>query len=313
MKKVTIVGAGQVGGTTAFLLGLWGIADVTLIDIAEGLARGKGMDLAQAGILLNLPVSISGTTDYGQMKGSDLVVVTAGLARKPGMTRADLALKNAQIVSQVALEIKQRAPGAIVIVVTNPVDCMTYLTMRKTGFPSSRVIGQGGILDVSRLRYYLSEQAGVQPGETEGLVIGPHSQDMIIPSQHSRVQGKALDRLFSASDLESIKQETRQGGKAIVELLKTGSAYYAPGTAVSIMVRAILNDTGEIFPCSVYLEGQYGLKDIYLGAPARLGREGLAEIVELPLGDGEMKELRQAEGKFRETMSQLAKAGVLEK
>jgi len=295
MAKVSIVGAGHVGATTAQYIAESGLADVVITDIVPDIAVGKALDLLQAGPVRGYASRIAGVTvdpqgsgaEYEKIGGSDVVVVTAGLPRKPGMSREDLISANVPIVGGVGEQIKKHAPEAIVIVVTNPLDTMCYLTRRKTGFPDHRVLGMAGILDTARFRAFLADTVKCHPADIQAMVLGGHGDEMVPLTSSATASGVPITALIKKEKLEAIEARTRKGGGEIVSYLKTGSAYYAPGAAVCQMVEAILLDQKRILPCAAYLTGQYGLKDIYFGVPVRLGRKGVEEILEVPLSKEE--------------------------
>jgi malate dehydrogenase len=298
--RVAVVGAGQVGATTAHLLALKGLADVVLLDIVEGLAQGKALDMSQSAPLEGFTSRVSGTTDYAALRGSRLVVVTAGLARKPGMSRDDLLAANAAIVSPLADRIALDAPDAVVIVVTNPLDVMVALTLQRTGFPRERVMGMAGVLDSSRLRAFVAERVGAAPGEVQAVVLGSHGDLMVPVASSVTVRGQPLGGLLGPAEIDALFQRTRDGGAEIVKLLKTGSAFYAPASSVVAMADAILRDTKALLPVCVRLDGEYGLRDVCLGVPAQLGAGGVERIVELPLRPEEQRALAAAAEQVRE-------------
>ena len=305
LPKVSVVGAGQVGATIAHLLALKGLADVTLVDIVEGLAQGKALDLAQAAPIEGFRSRVQGTTDYDGMAQSRLVVVTAGLARKPGMSRDDLLAANANIVGPIAARIAAVAPGAIVIVVTNPLDLMVALALRRTGFPRTRVMGMAGVLDGARLRAFLAQRLMVAPTDVEATVLGSHG-DLMVPLKGSlKVVGTPLAGQLSDSEIDALLQRTRDGGAEIVSLLKQGSAFYAPASSTVEMMQAILRDTHAILPVCAALEGEYGLRDVCIGVPAQLGASGIERIVELPLTPQEQAALSASAEQLREGLKQL--------
>lgn len=291
-SKVTVVGAGFVGSTTAQRLLEKGLADVVLVDVVEGLAQGKALDMMQSALIERFDTKIIGSTQYEETQNSDVIVITAGLARKPGMSRDDLLFKNAEIVSGIVEACMTRSPNAIILMVTNPLDVMTYLAWKISRFPTYRVLGMAGLLDSARYAHFVSETLHCKPYEVKTLVLGGHGDSMVpVPSQ-TFVNGKSLPQLLPQNTIETINQRTRDGGAEIVKYLKTGSAYYAPSSCAVQMVKAILQDTGEMIPSAVYLEGQYGLKDVYCGVPVRLGRKGVQEIIELPLSEKERASLQ---------------------
>ncbi len=282
-NKVSIIGAGNVGATTAQLIVQSGIADVVLFDIVEGMPQGKALDMAEACPLWNSSSSIKGANVYADTAGSDIVVITAGLARKPGMSRSDLLHANADIVRAACTEIAKTSPDAILIVVTNPMDVMAQLAWKTTGFSCKRVMGMGGILDASRLSSFLSWELQVSPEDVEALVLGGHGDDMVPLPRFTTVKGIPLTELLPKKKIASLIERTRNGGAEIVSLLKSGSAYYAPGASTFQMVKSILLDERRMLPCAAFLNGEYGVKDIYMGVPAILGREGIEKIVEVKL------------------------------
>jgi len=289
--KVTVVGAGFVGATAAQRIVEKNLADVVLIDIVEGLPQGKALDIMESAPVEGFSSKIIGTNTYQDTDGSDVIVITAGLARKPGMSRDDLLFKNAEIVGGIVTECARYSPKAVLVIVTNPLDVMTWLAQKKSGFPVERVIGMAGELDSSRYAYFIAEKLGCKPSEVKAIVLGGHGDQMVPVPELTTVSGKPITKLLDSATIEAINQRTRDGGAEIVKLLKTGSAYYAPSSSAVRMVRAILQDTGEVIPCCVYLKGQYGVSDVYCGVPVELGRMGVKKIVEIPVSDGERKAL----------------------
>ncbi|OGW78522.1 MAG: malate dehydrogenase [Omnitrophica bacterium GWA2_52_8] len=281
--KVTVVGAGFVGATTAQRLVEKEIADVVLIDVVEGLAQGKALDMMESAPIEGFKTKITGTNNYTDTQNSDVVVITAGLARKPGMSRDDLLFKNAEIVGGIVTECAKHSPKAIMVVVTNPLDVMVYLAWKKSGFDNRRVFGMAGELDSARYAYFISEAAGCFPHEVQAMVLGGHGDEMVPVEQATTVKGKPITQILKKEQIEIINQRTRDGGAEIVKYLKTGSAFYAPSSSVVRMVRSILEDRNEVIASCVYVNGPYGLKDIYCGVPAKLGRKGVTEVVELEL------------------------------
>jgi malate dehydrogenase len=305
--KVTVVGSGFVGQTTAMRVLQKGLADqVVLTDIVEGLPQGLALDLKESAAVERFEPNIVGTNDYAETAGSDVVVITAGFPRQPGMSRMDLLGKNAGIVRDVIRRIAPTSPGAIVIVVTNPLDEMTFLAAEESGFPKERVMGMAGVLDSARLRYFIAEELGVSPLVVEAITLGSHGDAMIALPSHATVDGKPLPELVDQATLDRLFQRTRDGGAEIVALLKKGSAYYAPSASIAQMVGAIANDTREILPVCAWATGQYGINDVYVGVPARLGRGGVQEIVELDLSDDETSALRAAAEGIRAKCADLA-------
>jgi len=303
--KITVVGAGFVGATTAQRILEKELADVVLIDVVEGLPQGKTLDMMESAPIEGFQTRITGTNEYKDTAGSDMVVITAGLARKPGMTRDDLLFKNAEIVSGVVTECAKVSPDAILLVVTNPLDVMTYLAWKKSGFPAERVFGMAGALDSARYAYFISEELECVPSEVEPMVLGGHGDEMVPVPDATLIKGKSLTKLLSAEKIEALNQRTRDGGAEIVKYLKTGSAFYAPSSSVVRMVRAVVEDKGEVIPSCVYLTGQYGLKDVYCGVPAKLGRKGIREVVEIPLTAQEKAALHKSAGQVRDNCVKL--------
>lgn len=303
--KVTVVGAGFVGATTAQRLVEKEIADVVLIDIVEGLPQGKALDMMESAPVEGFKTKIVGTNSYADTKDSDVIVVTAGIARKPGMSRDDLMNTNAGIVGGVISEAAKYSPNAILVIVSNPLDVMTYIAWKKSGFPTNRVFGMAGELDSARMAYFIAEATGCNPSDVQAMVLGGHGDEMVPVPQHTKVKGKSINELLPADKIEAINQRTRDGGAEIVKYLKTGSAYYAPSASVVRMVRSILEDRGEVIPSCVYLTGQYGLKDVYVGVPAKLGRKGIQEVVEIPLTEDQKKALHVSAEHVKENCSKV--------
>jgi malate dehydrogenase len=293
------------GATTAHWLAELEIADIVLIDVVEGLAQGKALDLQQAMPVLGKDVRITGGTDYALTINSDVIVVTAGLPRKPGMSRDDLLAANADIVRQAALNTIQHSPNAIYIILTNPLDVMTYLTWKVTGLPYNRVFGQAGILDSTRMATFVAEELGVSVENVHCYVLGGHGDEMVPLTHISNVAGVPLDQLLPAEKLAAIVERTRKGGGEIVSLLKMGSAFYAPGVAVAKMVEAVLRDKHLIAPISAYLQGEYGLSDIYFGVAAQIGQRGVEKIIEYSLTESEKEALRKSAANVAENIAKL--------
>jgi len=286
-KKVTVVGAGHVGATLAQRIAETRLADVVLVDVVEGVPQGKSLDLLEAGPVLGYDSKVTGTNGYEETAGSDVIVITAGLARKPGMSRDDLLAANVNIVKKVAGETGRRSPDAIMIVVTNPMDVMGYVAMRTCGFPRERVIGMGGVLDSGRFRTFIARELGVSVENTHAFVMGGHGDSMVPLPRYSTVAGIPITELMTAEQINRLVERTRNGGAEIVDLLKTGSAYYAPSAATLEMVEAMLLDKKKILPCSVYLEGEYGVKGTFAGVPVKLGAKGVEQVVEIKLSADE--------------------------
>jgi malate dehydrogenase len=293
-KKVSVIGAGNVGATTAQLIVQSGIADVVLFDIVEGMPQGKALDMAEACPLWNSSSAIKGTNRYADTAGSDILVITAGLARKPGMSRSDLLHANADIIKGVCIETAKVSPNAVIIVVTNPMDVMAQLVWKTTELSCKRVMGMGGILDASRLAAFLSWELNVSPEDIEAFVLGGHGDDMVPLPRFTTVKGIPLTELLPKKKIASLIERTRNGGAEIVALLKAGSAYYAPAASTFQMIKAILLDEKRMLPCAAYLNGEYGIKDIYMGVPAILGNEGVEKIVEVKLSKEEKTQFRKS-------------------
>jgi malate dehydrogenase len=304
-RKVSIIGAGNVGATTAQLVVQSGIADVVLFDVVEGMPQGKALDMAEACPLWNSSSSIRGTNDYSDTSGSDIVVVTAGLARKPGMSRSDLLHANADIIRAVCSEIAKTSAHTILIIVTNPMDIMAQLAWKTTGFSSKHVMGMGGVLDAARLAAFLSWELDVSPEDIEAIVLGGHGDDMVPLPRFTTVKGIPLTELLSKKKIASLIERTRNGGAEIVALLKAGSAYYAPAASTFQMVKSILLDEKRMLPCAAYLNGEYGIRDIYMGVPAVLGKEGVEKIVEVKLMKEEKARFRKSSASVKKLIEKL--------
>jgi malate dehydrogenase len=305
--KITVVGSGFVGQTSAMRALEKGLGEVVLIDIIEGKPQGLALDLQEAAPVEGYEPTIVGTNDYSDTAGSDVVVITAGFPRQPGMSRMDLLGKNAAIMSDVIAKVTPGSPNAIVIVVSNPLDEMTYLAAERSGFPKERVVGMAGVLDSARLRYFIAEELGVSTTGVEAMTLGSHGDAMVALPRHATVHGKPLPELVDETTLERLFQRTRDGGAEIVAYLKTGSAYYAPSASVVAMVEAIVRDAKTTLPVCAWTTGQYGISDVYVGVPAKLGRGGVEEVVELDLNDEELGKLRAAAEGIREKCADLAK------
>ncbi len=299
-QKVTIVGAGQVGGSCARRLAERDYADIVLIDIVEGLPQGKALDIQQAAPIVNYDSQIVGTNDYADTAGSDLVVITSGSPRKPGMSRDDLLAVNQKVITAVTGEIVKHSPNCTIIVVTNPVDAMTQLAWKVSGFPTNRVVGQGGVLDSARYRTFLAQELGVSMRDITGYVLGGHGDQMVPLPRYTSVSGKPVTDFITPARLEEIVQRTRDGGAEIVNLLKLGSAYEAPGAALVEMIDAILLDQKRVLPCAAYLAGEYGISGVYVGVLIQLGAGGVEKIVELDLTAEESAMLDESAAAVRE-------------
>ena len=304
--KISIIGAGNVGASAALKICEKEFAeDVVLVDIAEGVPQGKALDIQQAMPLNNSNTRIKGTNDYSEINGSGIVVVTAGVPRKPGMTREDLLNVNANIIKSIAGHIKRHAPDSIVIVVTNPLDIMSYTMLKEAGFDKSKVIGMAGVLDSTRFRTFIALETGTKVEDIEAMVLGGHGDSMVPLAAHTKVDGKPITEILPPEKVEKLVQRTRDGGAEIVKLLKTGSAFYAPGASVVEMIESIVNENEKVLPCSVYLDGEYGYEDIFLGVPVMLGPEGVKEIVVLELNDEEQELLDRSAESVREVVSKM--------
>jgi malate dehydrogenase len=304
LNKITVVGAGNVGATAAQRLAEKQLAKrVVLVDVIEGVPQGKGLDQWESAPIEGFDTRVIGANDYGPAAGSELVVVTAGIARKPGMSRDDLVRTNADIVKQVSLEIKRHCPGAIVVVVSNPLDVMCWVTKQVTGFPRERVLGMAGVLDTARYRAFLAEALDVSVEDIQAMVLGGHGDTMVPLVSYTTVSGIPVTQLLDRPALDKIVERTRNGGAEIVAFLKTGSAYYAPSAAVTQMAEAIAHDKKRVLPCAAWVQGEYGISGIYLGVPCKLGRGGLEQILEVKLSPEEQAALKKSADAVRETMA----------
>jgi len=305
--KVSIIGAGNVGATTALWLASWNVREIVLLDIPEtgDMPKGKALDLMEAGPVIRYDTVVKGTHDYADTANSDVVVITAGMPRKPGMSREDLVGTNARIVRSVVEQVIVHSPEAILLMVTNPLDSMVYLAKKVSGFPRERVIGQAGVLDSARMRTFIAMELGVSVDSVWAFVMGGHGDEMVPLPRYSTVGGIPITQLLPPDRVEAIVERTRKGGGEIVQLLKTGSAFYAPGASVALMVDAILKDKHLVLPASVYLEGEYGLSDICFGVPVILGRGGVERILEVDLNEEERQALERSVNLIRKTMSML--------
>lgn len=305
--KVTVVGAGFYGSTTAQRLAEADVVDeVVMVDIIEDRPQGLALDMMQSRPIERFETRIVGSNGYEETAGSDVCLITAGLPRKPGMSRMDLLEVNAKIVGDVTRQLVAGSPDAVLIVVSNPLDEMTALTAALSGFPKERVMGQAGMLDTARFQHFVAEHFGVSPLEVEAITLGSHGDTMVPVPSLVKVAGKPLTEVADAETIEELARRTRDGGAEIVALLKTGSAYYAPASAAAAMVKAVVKDTGELMPTCAWVTGQYGISDVYLGVPARLGAGGVREIVELPLADDELAALRTAAEAVRAKQADVA-------
>ncbi len=293
-KKILLVGAGQIGGNLALLAAQKELGDVVLQDVVEGVPQGKALDLSQGRAVDGYDSHISGTNKYEGVEGADVVIVTAGIPRKPGMSRDDLLDVNLKIVKDVATNLKEKCPHAFVIVVSNPLDAMVYAMKKLTGFPKNRVVGMAGVLDSSRFRYFVAEEVGCSIEDVHAVVLGGHGDDMVPVARFCSVGGVPLDRLIKPDKLEAIIKRTRGGGGEIVALLKTGSAFYAPAASAIAMAESYLKDKKRVLPCAAYLEGEYGIQGCYMGVPVVIGAGGVERVIELPLDDHEKALLQKS-------------------
>jgi malate dehydrogenase len=305
-KKIAIIGAGNVGSTTAQLVAEKNIGDVALLDIAEGIAKGKALDIQEACPLWGSSSKVIGTASYQDTADSDIVVITAGLARKPGMSRDDLVEANARIVRSAAENIKTTSPKAIVIVVTNPMDVMAYLTYKVTGFPKNRIIGMGGILDATRFATFVADELQVSYENVNALVLGGHGDSMTPLPTFTTVGSVSLPSLLSQEKISALIERTRNGGAEIVKLLQTGSAFYAPGVSTLQIIEAVVKDKHKLLPCSVYLQGEYGIHDTFTGAPAVISANGVEKIIELALNPADIQALQASAEAVRQMTKKLS-------
>jgi len=304
-NKIALIGAGQIGGTLAHLIGLKELGDVVVFDIAEGIPQGKSLDLAQSSPVDGFDAKFMGVNSYEAIEGADVCIVTAGVPRKPGMSRDDLLSINLKVMEQVGSGIKKYAPNAFVICITNPLDAMAHTALKVSGFPRQRVLGMAGVLDSARMRFFISEALGVSVADTHAFVLGGHGDTMVPLPRYSTVAGIPITELLPKDKLEAIVQRTRDGGVEVVNLLKSGSAYYAPASSVVQMVEAILLDEHRILPCAAYLEGEYGYKGIFLGVPVQLGDGGLEKVIEIKLTADEKSALDRSASAVRELVEKL--------
>ena len=305
-RKITVVGAGNVGATTAQRLAERDYADVVLVDIVEGMPQGKALDLNQAGPVVGYEPNIVGTNGYQETSGSDIVVITSGLPRKPGMSRDDLLAANRDIVGGVTREVAERSPDCIIICVTNPLDAMCHVTLDVSEFPRQRVVGMAGILDSARFRTFLAWELGVSARDVTGFVLGGHGDTMVPIVSYTNVAGIPVSQKIAAARLEEIVQRTRDGGAEVVKLLKSGSAYYAPSAAVVEMVDSILYDQKRVLPCAALCNGEYGIDGLFVGVPVKLGKDGVEEIIEIDLSKDEQTDLHRSSEAVRELVDAMA-------
>jgi len=308
-RKITVVGAGNVGATTAQRLAERDYADVVLVDIVEGMPQGKALDLNQAGPVVGYEPTVVGTNGYDETSGSDIVVITSGLPRKPGMSRDDLLAANREIVGGVTREVADRSPDSIIICVTNPLDAMCHVALDTSEFPRQRVVGMAGILDSARFRTFLAWELGVSARDVTGFVLGGHGDTMVPIVSYTNVAGVPVSQRIDAGRLEEIVQRTRDGGAEVVKLLKSGSAFYAPAAAVAEMIDAIVHDQKRVLPCAALCQGEYGVDGLFVGVPVKLGKDGVEEIIEIELSEQERADLHSSADAVRELVDAMAALG----
>ena len=299
-KKITLIGAGQIGGTLAHLITIKELGDVVLFDVAEGVARGKALDIAQSTSVDGFNINLIGTSSYEDIKNSDVIIITAGIPRKPGMTRDDLLGTNLKIIKQVAEGIRKNSPNAFVICITNPLDVIVMALQKYSGLPTNKVVGMAGILDSSRFKYFLSQELKVSVKNINSLVLGGHGDTMVPMLDHTTVNGKSLKKLISKEKLDKIIDRTRKGGGEINKLLEKGSAFYAPATAGVEMAESYIKNLKKTLPCAAYLNGEYGIKNLYAGVPVKIGKNGVEEIIKIDLSEEEEKQFKNSIKAVRE-------------
>lgn len=304
-NKITIIGSGNVGATAAHWAASKELGDIVLLDVAEGVPQGKALDLMEAAPVEGFDCNITGTNSYEDTADSDVVIITAGLARKPGMSRDDLLLKNAEIIRHVSEQVAKYSPGACIIMVSNPLDAMAHVAMKATGFPKNRVIGMAGVLDTARFRTFVAMELNVSVEDVHALVLGGHGDTMVPMARFCNVSGIPLTTLLPKDRIDAIIERTRHAGAEIVNLLKTGSAYYSPAASAVQMAEAILKDKNRVIPCAAYLEGEYGIKGLFVGVPVKLGAGGIEKIIELELTPHEIEELNKSARAVRGLMDVL--------
>jgi len=293
-KKISLIGSGQIGGTLAHLISIKELADVVLFDVAEGLAKGKALDIAQSTSVDGFNVNLIGTSDYEKTKNSDVIIITAGVPRKPGMTRDDLLATNLKIIKQVADGIKKTSPNAFVICITNPLDVIVMALQKYSGLPTNKIVGMAGILDSSRFNYFISQELKVPVSKIKSLVLGGHGDSMVPMPNHTTIDSKPVTQLINKDKLDSIISRTRKGGAEIIKFLEKGSAFYAPAASGVEMAESYIKDLKKTLPCAAYLNGEYGVKDLYAGVPVIIGKNGIEKIVELKLSSEEKKQFNQS-------------------
>ena len=306
-RKITVVGAGQVGSTVAQLVAFKNLGDVVIIDIIEGVPQGKALDLQESSCLQDFDSIVTGTNDYKDTANSDIVVITAGLPRKPGMSREDLLVTNAKIVQSVTQKIMEHSRSPIIIVVSNPLDAMVYMAMKTCNLPKNQVVGMAGVLDSARLRTFVSLELGCSLVDVDAMVLGGHGDSMVPLPRYTSVSGISITELMTQEQIERVVERTRKGGGEIVQLLKTGSAFYAPGASVVKMIEAILRDKRRILPCTAYLEGEYGWSGIFFGVPVLMGIHGIEKVIELKLKDEEKAALDSSAQDVKKTCDEVDK------
>lgn len=309
LPKVSIVGAGNVGSTCAFLLAVHSLADIYLFDKLENLAKAKALDIGQAAVALESKSRVIAASSMEQLKGSQIIIIAAGLPRKPGMSRQDLVKTNGAIAKQVASAVKEHAPNAIVIVVSNPLDILTWVVLKETAFDRRQVFGMAGVVDNSRLRYFTAQKAKLSANQIKSHVLGLHFDQMVIPAEQIFAGSRPITEVLDQVSLDAIIADTRDAGAQIVRLLQNGSAYYMPGAGAFLMAKAVLNDTSQIFDASVYLEGEYGLNGVCLGVPVAIGKKGIAEVKEISLSEQSINELKENTRIFKEEIQSLSPTG----
>lgn len=303
--KISVIGAGNVGASLAQRLVEKDTADIVLLDIVAGLPQGKALDIYQSSPITGFSSNIIGTNDYQDTAGSDVVIITSGIGRKPGMTRDELLEINLKIISEVTRNVARYSPDCIIVVVTNPVDTMTYLSLKVSGFAPNRVVGLSGVLDSARFSSFIAAELDVSPAEVSAFVLGEHGKNMVVIPRLATVKGKPITELLPKETINRLVERTINGGAEVVSLLKTGSAFYAPSAAAARMVEAIIQDKKEVLPCAAYLQGEYGIKDVVIGVPVKLGKDGIEEIVEFELTDEEKEALQNSAGVVRKLIGSI--------
>ena len=301
-RKIAVIGAGNVGATCAFVMAQKKLGDIVMLDIFEGFAKGKALDMSQDAQVLNFDGNITGTADYADIAGADVVVVTSGFPRQPGMSREDLIGKNADIITQVGEGIREHAPDSVIVMVTNPLDLMTYHMWKVTGFPKERVVGQAGILDSARMTHFVAKAVGCNEEDVSAMVLGGHGDTMVPLPRYTTCGGIPITQLLDAGTIDEISQRTAGGGGEIVKLLERGSAFYAPGSAAAIMAESVINDRKRLIPASTLLEGQYGLDEVFIGVPIILGAGGVEKVIDLELSEEELASLQKSGNFYKEQL-----------